>query len=170
MMLNSLWFLFYHSALPAAMESPLCFHSPGQFEPEHIHCHHTAILRADEHNEPWPREGTGYGCASRAGVQVASPHCRRAKGQETCGARGAEEKVGSLDWVFLMTRISKRKAGGCGKRLSLSAPGKRGKAAHSCVFSCPAGAMLCGPNGLRKGSSIQSNLTTFNQDLYFFSY
>lgn len=26
-----------------------------------------------------------------------------------------EEKVGSLDWAFLMTRISKRKAGGYGK-------------------------------------------------------
>lgn len=57
-------------------------------------------------------EGTGCGCASRTGVQVASHPSRGAKGQETCGARGAEEKVVGLDSVFLMTCTSKRKARG----------------------------------------------------------
>lgn len=150
------WFLFIHK---------------GSLNP--MHSHHTAILRADENNEPWPREGTGCGCASRAGVQVASPCSRGAKGQETCGARGAEEKVGSPDLVFLMTRKSKRKAGGYRKWLSLTAPGECGKAAHLCVFSWPAGAMLCRPNGLRKGSSIQSPLRTLDHDLsfsFFFPY
>ena len=61
---------------------------------------------------PGHAEGTGCGCASRGGVQVASPLSRGAKGQETCGAKGAEEKVVSLDSVFLMTCISKRKARG----------------------------------------------------------
>lgn len=61
---------------------------------------------------PGHGEGTGCGCASRASVQVASPLSRGAKGQETCGAKGAEEKVVSPDSVFLMTCISKRKARG----------------------------------------------------------
>lgn len=168
LMLHSLWFLFYCSALRAAP----CNGNNGLFSFTRvlwtrIPSHHTAILWADENTEPWPREGTGCGCASRAGVQVARPRSRGAKGQETCGAKGAEEKVGSLDLVFLMTRISKRKAGGYRKRLSLTAPGKCGKAAYSCVISWPAGAMLCRPNGLRKGSSIQSHLTTFKRICLF---
>lgn len=72
-------------------------------------------------------EGTGCHCANRAGVQVASPLGRGARGQETCGAPGAEEKVVSLDSVFLMTCMSMRKAGGYRKRLSLTAPGGHGK-------------------------------------------
>lgn len=117
---------------------------------------------------PGHGEGTGCGCASRDGVQVASPLCRGAKGQETCGAKGAEEKVVSPDSVFLMTCISKRKARGYRKWLSLTAPGKCGKPAYLSVLSWLAGAMLNRSNGLRMGSRMQSSLRAFNQDLSFF--
>lgn len=117
---------------------------------------------------PGHGEGTGCGCASRGGVQVASPLCRGAKGQETCGAKGAEEKVVSPDSVFLMTCISKRKARGYRKWLSLTAPGECGKPAYLSVLSWLAGAMLNRSNGLRMGSRMQSSLRAFNQDLSFF--
>lgn len=64
---------------------------------------------------PGHGEGTGCRCDPRAGVQVASPLGRGARGQETCGTPGAEEKVVSPDSAFLMTYMSKRKAGGFGK-------------------------------------------------------
>lgn len=118
---------------------------------------------------PGQGEGTGRGCAGRAGAQVAIPLSRGAKGQETCGARGAEEKVVSPDSVFLMTGISKRKAGGYRKRLSLTAPGERGEPPYLSLLSWLAGAMLRRSNGLRKGSRMQSPLTAFNQDPSFFS-
>lgn len=157
LMLHGLWFLFWLlSSCCCSLQWKHGLFSSTRAVWIPIHSHHTALLWAGDNDEPWPQERSGCGCARRAGVQVASPPSTGAKGQETCGATGTEEKVGSLGFVFLMTRISKRKAGGCGKWLSLTAPGKGGKAACLCVFSWPAGVMPCRPHGLRKGSKNQS--------------
>lgn len=90
---------------------------------------------------PGHGEGTGCRCDPRAGVQVASPLGRGARGQETCGTPGAEEKVVSPDSAFLMTCMSKRKAGGFGKWLSLSAPGWYGKPPYPSM--CPRAWLCC---------------------------
>lgn len=87
------------------------FQSQGRLEPKYIPTTQLSYGTMKIMN-PGHGECTGCDCASRASVQVASLLSRGAKGQETCGAKGAEEKVVSPDSVFLMTCISKRKARG----------------------------------------------------------
>ena len=149
------WFFFCHSRQHVPWKERTEAHCGGKtalfsnpedgFEPERIpfaQLSHGAMQTTN----PGPGDGAGRGCASRAGVQVASPLSRAAKGQETCGVKGAEEKVARPDSVFLMTCTSKRKAGGDRKWLSLTAPGQHGKPPCLSLLAWLAGAMLGGSN------------------------